>query len=177
MKTKTTIPGSVHDASVAVNIASLAKIHMESADTRSAADKALSAHAKIRCLSWEIADLLNGLDPRIEYVMIQASCVGAHAVMTGFDIPMPDDNSIETLFQQWREAEQRAEAADGDEGDEGEEPQFIDYRDLQSRIAGCIPKTARELAIMMLVGTDRWASAMTADLKALVKTLGAEGEA
>src|SRR5690606_14460664 len=77
---------------------------MPNTPIQAAGEAMLSAetpHEKIRRLSWRIADLLNGLDPRIDYVTICASGSGAHAVMTGFNIPFGGEDDIETLFHRW----------------------------------------------------------------------------
>jgi len=128
-------------------------------------------HDELRRLSWRIAGLLDGLDPRIDYVTIRASGVGAHAVMTGFDIPFPGEDDIQTLFHRWKDAELRGDLAEVED-----DPVFHEYRAIQKQILSRRPVTAEDVAIAFIVGTDRWASTVCADLKSLAASLAGEKE-
>lgn len=128
-------------------------------------------HDELRRLSWRIAELLNDLDPRIDYVTIRASSVGSHAVMTGFDIPLPGEDDIQPLFQRWKDAELRGDLAEVDD-----DPVFDEYRALQNQIVSRRPVTAQDVAIAFIVGTDRWTSTVGADLKTLAASLVGETE-
>lgn len=149
---------------------------MPNTPIQAAGEAMLSAetpHEKIRRLSWRIADLLNGLDPRIDYVTICASGSGAHAVMTGFNIPFGGEDDIETLFHRWKEAEAAVDAAESGEDIDRE---LVRYHDIQKQIANRTPATARELAIMLLTESDRWQANIIDRLKPIVASLTGEAE-
>lgn len=132
-------------------------------------------HDEVRRLSWRIADLLNGLDPRIDYVTICPSGSGAHAVMTGFNIPFGDEKDIETLFHRWKGAEERETAAGDD--DEAADVVHVEYNALQNLITEQTPRTAREFAMWILAHTDRWAADVTDELRDMTDKLAGEKEA
>ena len=79
--------------------------------------------------------------------------------------------TIEELFRRWCQAERLASRP---VIDEEAEPHLAEYQALQAQIAGSVPGWARELAIMLLVGTDRWSSYVEPKLRALVVTLAEE---
>jgi hypothetical protein len=81
--------------------------------------------------------------------------------------------TIEELFRRWCEAERLASLPIADED---AEPLLAECQALQDQIEGSQPATARELAIILLVGTDRWASQVEPKLRALVETLAEERE-
>ncbi|MDX3977021.1 hypothetical protein [Shinella sp.] len=81
--------------------------------------------------------------------------------------------TIEDLFRRWREAERLASRPITDEV---AERHLAEGQALQAQIVGSVPGTARELAIILLVGTDRWASHVEPKLRTLVVTLAEERE-
>lgn len=130
-------------------------------------------HDELRRLSWRIADLLNDLDPRVEYVTIRPSNTGTGAVMTGFYVPIPGFDQIEDFFHRWKDAEARADAADDDEAVEVAQ---VEYNALQDLITEQTPRTAREFAMWILAQSDRWAAGITDELRNMTDTLAGEKE-
>lgn len=79
--------------------------------------------------------------------------------------------AIADLFRRWCEAERLASLPIT----EGEaEPHLAEHQALQGKIEDSVPEIARDLAMILLVGADRWASHVEPKLRALVETLAEE---
>lgn len=119
-------------------------------NTVPAAGEAMSAHQQVRRLSWQIADLLNDLDPRMEFITVRPSKLGPHAVFSGFEFPMPGEVTIEGLFTEWLAVRDliNSERPDTDDA------LFDVYRALQAQITAMHPNSARDLSMMLVVETD-----------------------
>lgn len=107
-------------------------------------------HDEVRRLSWRIADLLNGLDPRIDYVTICASGSEAHAVMTGFNIPVGNEASVDGLFREWQALRL---SIIGEDTPEVEKQKLQQCEDLRQKISSLRPATLHDLVLMLYVHT------------------------
>lgn len=84
--------------------------------------------------------------------------------------PRAGETRIEEAFHRWKDAEARADAADSDAD------ALAEYRALQDQLGNETPETARELAMILIAVTDRWASPLEASLKSHLNRLAGETE-
>lgn len=149
----------------------------------------------INRLAWELSDALNRWNGGGYQAMVLPSERGGNTVMftnvrawdgraaigeapditlmTGFSEPIPGVDEIEDLFHRWKDAEARENAADSDEAADAV---HVEYNALQNLIAKQTPQTARELAMLILAYTDRWAADITDELRKIIDTLAGEKE-
>lgn len=105
---------------------------------------------EIRRLSWRIADLLNDLGPRIEYVAIRASNTGTGAVMTGFEVPLGDETAAEHLFREWQTLRM---SILGEDTPEVEKRKLQRCEQLRNQSCEIHPLTVRDLVLMIYIQT------------------------
>ena len=69
--------------------------------------------------------------------------------------PMDEPSNIDILFRRWKDAEAREDASDNDED---ADLIHVEYNALQEQLTKETPKTASELAMILIAATDRWAA-------------------
>jgi len=87
------------------------------------------------------------------------------------DDAAPPVETIEALFRRWKDAEAREDAA---ENDEDADLVHEEYNALQEQLTKETPKTARELAMILIAATDCSAAPFDGNLEYLIDTLADE---
>lgn len=87
------------------------------------------------------------------------------------DRPIRQISTIEALFERWKDAEARENAADTDEE---ADPIHMEYNALREQLIKEVPTTARELAMILVATTDRWACETHKSLEHSIDRLAGE---